>query len=302
MALKMLNKITYNIQTSKSLGWQPDWFGASKFDGELIRAITQWQKENKLKADGMVGPVTFRRIYAQRKANEAAVQTPPILTGQKHIIHNNKKFKIDWDKVILWTDKEGMSVNSFNTVSADKERKPFMFVNHWDACLSSKDCVTVLNRRKLSVHFCIDNDGTIYQLMDTQHIAWHAGGRNWNANSVGVEIANAYYLKYQNWYVRNGFGERPIVNDAICHNVKMPKFLGFYPVQLEALKALWKACNEALDIPLDWPKDANGKLVTGVDKNCESSNFKGIINHYNLTRNKIDCAGLNIDELIKSLK
>ena len=43
-----------------------------------------------------------------------------------------------------------------------------------------------------------NDDGTIYQLLDTQHAAWHAGGRLWNHTGIGVEIANAYYLKYQN--------------------------------------------------------------------------------------------------------
>ena len=59
------------------------------------------------------------------------------------------------------------------------------------------------------VHFAIDNDGTIYQFMDCNHIAWHAGSSKWNNNSVGVEIANAYYPKHQGWYKSKGFGERP---------------------------------------------------------------------------------------------
>ena len=47
-----------------------------------------------------------------------------------------------------------------------------------------------------SLYFCIDNDGTIYQLLDTQHAAWQAGTRVTNLASVGVEISNAYYKKY----------------------------------------------------------------------------------------------------------
>ena len=74
-------------------------------------------------------------------------------------------------------------------------REPKLFVNHWDVCLNSKSCFKVLQNRGLSVHFLIDNDGTIYQTMDMQHIAFHAG--NHNDVSIGVEISNAYYPKYQ---------------------------------------------------------------------------------------------------------
>ena len=31
-------------------------------------------------------------------------------------------------------------------------------------------------------------------------------------------------------------------------------------------------------------------------------NFRGFINHYNLKRSKIDCAGLDIDALLKDIK
>ena len=55
------------------------------------------------------------------------------------------------------------------------DRKPTFFVNHWDVCLSADSCAKVLNKRGISVHFLIDNDGTIFQMLDTQHKAWHAG-------------------------------------------------------------------------------------------------------------------------------
>ena len=38
--------------------------------------------------------------------------------------------------------------------------------------------------------------------------------RTWNDRSVGVEISNAYYTKYQSWYEKRDFGPRPIITDA----------------------------------------------------------------------------------------
>ena len=135
------------------------------------------------------------------------------------------------------------------TRMGNKERDIKYFVTHWDVCLSSESCVKVLNRRGLSVHFCIDNDGTIHQLCDLNDIAHHAGGSH-NSHCIGVEIANAYYPKYQDWYKRNGFGERPLITDGQVHGTKMKPFMDFYPVQKEALKALYLACHEGLGLSL----------------------------------------------------
>ena len=77
--------------------------------------------------------------------------------------------------------------------------------------------------------------------------------------------------------------------------------MGFYPVQIEAAKALWKAIHSALDIPLECPT-ANGKMIETVDPECELSKFKGFINHYNLTKRKIDCAGLDLLTHLEDIK
>jgi N-acetyl-anhydromuramyl-L-alanine amidase AmpD len=40
---------------------------------------------------------------------------------------------------------------------------------------------------RVSAHFCIDRDGTVYQLVDTERTAWHAS--QVNSRSVGIEHA-----------------------------------------------------------------------------------------------------------------
>jgi hypothetical protein len=82
----------------------------------------------------------------------------------------------------------------------------------------------------------------------------------------------------------------------------MGPFLGFYDVQLQALKALWEAVNKGLGIPLEYPQNADGSLNTGVHKDCERGKFRGICNHYNITKQKTDCAGLDLPKLIDELK
>jgi N-acetyl-anhydromuramyl-L-alanine amidase AmpD len=137
--------------------------------------------------------------------------------------------------------------------------------------------------------------------MDAQHVGWHAGSRKINAKSIGVEISNAYDLKWQQWYKKNGFGERPIVDDAWVHGNKLKSHLGFYPVQLEALQALWEAVHNACGIPLETP---TGSAKNAYTADVSSGRFKGFVSHYHITKRKIDCGGstLDIEKLLEDLK
>ena len=86
------------------------------------------------------------------------------------------------------------------------------------------------------------------------------------------------------------------------HGSTLDPFLGFYDVQLEALQALMKAMNKAYDIPLVCPTAPNGTTSTGVSKVAASGRFKGFISHYHLKRTKIDCAGLDLKQLLEEIK
>ena len=304
-----VDKVFYNQASAAKLGWEPSWFGCEHNDEQLVVAIRKWQRKSKIASDGMCGPSTYRRIWTERQADihdYAPAPSRQCGVGQKHIVHNSKFLPIEWDKVVLWNEEDGQQCDKGNyyDYSGKPDRKPTNFTNHWDVCLSSEACARVLNRRGVSIHFNIDNDGTIYQLLDTQHGAWQAGHWYGNKHGIGVEISNAFYTKYQGWYEKNGFGPRPVVaeGDAIVHGVGLQEHLGFYPIQIEALKKLWKALHLGLDIPLDFPKNADGSLCTTVHPDVTGGTFKGFNNHYNFTRKKIDCAGLPLDELLKEVK
>jgi N-acetylmuramoyl-L-alanine amidase len=49
---------------------------------------------------------------------------------------------------------------------------------------------------KVSAHYCVDEDGTVYRLVGEDRRAWHAGAASWagagdiNARSIGVELVN----------------------------------------------------------------------------------------------------------------
>lgn len=61
---------------------------------------------------------------------------------------------------------------------------------------------------KLSAHYLIDDDGTIYQLVADEKRAWHAGVSHWNGrdnvnnNSIGIELQNGgmtYKEQFGDW-------------------------------------------------------------------------------------------------------
>ncbi len=299
-----MDKVFYNQASATKLGWTPEWFGAYEFDESLVKAIREYQKANGLTADGLCGPTTYRRIWTERESKLSNYMPPQ--TGdnsESHIIYNNDYFPIDWPKVVLPFMKDGKRhTKGYKKVTT--KRKPDMFVTHWDVCLNSDSCFRVLTRRGISIHFTIDNDGTIRQHLDMNHIGWHAGSSKWNAKSIGVEVSSGYYTKYQPWYVRHGFGERPVIEDAEVHGKKMDPFLGFYPVQEQALKALYKAVHNATGIPLVAPKsgDDDFKTLRSVSKQAAAGRFKGFVSHYHLTRKKIDCAHLDIQKILEEIK
>lgn len=289
-------EIQYNKKTSAKFGWHPNWFGADDFDVNLIENIKVFQREHKLNDDGMCGSATYRRIFTDRESEISYYEEKEFDGGEKHIVYNGIFYPIEWNKVILWDEKNGLKAKEGNYRAVIGEPRDIkLFVNHWDVCLNSKSCQSVLDQRGISVTFLIDNDGTIYQTCDMQHITYHAG--NVNSFATGVEISNAYYTKYQNWYIKNGFGERPI-NTGTVRGKELEEHLDFYPVQIEALQALWKAVSMACDLPLISPL-VDGKESDRFYDNAYNGNWRGLVHHFHVSNKKIDCGGLIIRDTIK---
>ena len=298
----MADKNWYNESSAAKLGWDPSWFGCEFFDEQLQSIIVEFQMEHGLDPDGMCGPGTFRRIFLEREAQ--IDEHEPSVPGRSdnHIIYNGHFYKINWPKVVLWSEAGGLKARKgcYRDRTAQGPREIRQFVTHWDGCVSSHSCQRVLNRRGISVHFLLDADGTIYQTMDCQHIGFHAGSRAANNWSIGVEINNAYYPQYQGHYVKRGLGERPMSHTSIVNGKRLEPHMGFYPAQLAALKALFRAVSEATGLPLKCPMTDN-KMSTDTEESVASGAFRGFVHHYHLTKRKIDCGGLSLDTLLSEV-
>lgn len=298
-----MNKDFYNKSSATQLGWDPTWFGEKYYDDKLVRAIKKFQKQYGLTADGLCGPSTFRRIWTERQADIDDFK-PVNRKYSNYLVYNSNFIPIKWDKVVLWSEEGGLSAKPGNyyDYTGRAKRNIRLFVNHWDVCLDSTRCNDVLNKRGISVHFLIDNDGTIFQTLDMQHGAWHGSSGRVNRASVGVEISNAYYPKYQNWYEKRGFGERPIMKDVVVHGQKLPEFLGFYDIQIQAVQALWEAIESATAVEFKAPLDENGNTSTKYEQDVVYGKFTGIVSHYHCSKKKIDCGGMDIKKLIEEIK
>lgn len=94
-----------------------------------------------------------------------------------------------------------MQINKTYQSPNFNERKfaPYMIVLHYTGRPSCEEAITgwLCNPEKeVSSHYVIDEDGTIYQLVDEDKRAWHAGVSQWggerdiNSASIGIEIQN----------------------------------------------------------------------------------------------------------------
>ena len=72
--------------------------------------------------------------------------------------------------------------------------------------------------------------------------------------------------------------------------------MGFYPVQIDALKALMECVHNACGVELKTPKE------TTVVPSVKSGKYKGFVHHYNVVKSKIDCAGLELQSIIDTIK
>lgn len=78
------------------------------------------------------------------------------------------------------------------------ERKPNYVVIHDTSNDRAEDALRTLTdpARKVSAHWLIGRDGTLYQLVDERQRAWHAGVSHWggqmdmNSASLGIELDN----------------------------------------------------------------------------------------------------------------
>ena len=212
-------------------------------------------------------------------------------------------------RVIKWDETEGLNFLPFNRYIkrnvSDETLQTIIkqFTVHWSVTYKAKHMFTGLKARGLSCNFMIDDDSvddyaTIYQCLPINHGGYSQGGK-FNALGPGVEISYMPQLWDNDMYDPNDrkkwdVPEHP-QGTGYVHGAKLKVHLPT-EAQINSLKSLiWGFSELFPNVPATFPKDASGKYITGVLKNA--TNYTGLVNHYNLTRGKIDAAGLDLADI-----
>ena len=151
--------------------------GPGTFGAQTEAAVKKFQKDKKLPVTGFYGEQT---AAALKKALGGTTTTPP----------TQPPGKFDKPAVISapspnYDEREGADIDTI--------------VLHHTASNDGKADLSWMRNpnSKVSAHYMVDRDGTIYQLVGDDKRAWHAGKSELhgvptdvNARSIGIEIVN----------------------------------------------------------------------------------------------------------------
>lgn len=101
--------------------------------------------------------------------------------------------------------------------------KPSLIILHYTGMETAEGALTRLTdpAAKVSAHYTVDEDGTIYRHVDEAMRAWHAGHSFWrgesdiNAHSIGIEIVNPGH----EWGYRPFTGHQMKSLTALCKDI-----------------------------------------------------------------------------------
>ena len=134
-----------------------------------------------------------------------------------------------------------MTILDYPSPNFDERRdgeKPSLIVLHYTACQSAEHALHVLSDPhnkpgRVSAHYMIHEDGTIYKMVDENKRAWHAGIGGWqgrvddlNSASIGIEISNRSPVVGQTPEGKDIYGapnpytkEQLVSLVALCHQI-----------------------------------------------------------------------------------
>jgi hypothetical protein len=228
------------------------------------------------------------------------------------IVVAGQKFDIGC-RVILWDEPGGFSfyrnkkyaARDLDLTALQKEIKNFTL--HHSVTWNALQCYSALIGRNLSVNFIIDDnrnaDGcaTIYQCLDIKDAGWSQTVCNMTGPGCEIALQPAAWVNdnYYNDINQQNFKATPHKRiEDVVHGMKW-KCFGPTEAQHNSVIKMLSGFFEAFDLPKAFPKNADGTFCKTVIK--EPANFKGVLNHFNIDRNKIDCLGLDIQKIESAL-
>ena len=97
----------------------------------------------------------------------------------------------------------GVPVRWVGSPNFDLRRPQYVILHHTTNGTAVQALATLTDpARRVSAHYLVGRDGTVYQLVDERHRAWHAGASRWGADSdinsasIGIELDNDGHEPY----------------------------------------------------------------------------------------------------------
>jgi N-acetylmuramoyl-L-alanine amidase len=145
-----------------------------------------------------------------------------------------------------------------NKVKFENDRAEAIII-HYTAARSAESAASFLaTTPKASAHIVIGRDGTVYQLVPLNIIAWHAGissyggKNNWNNFSIGIELDNAGPLTKTGNEFTSWFGGKYPANEVmqgVHRNENASRYWHtFTQIQIETCEEVCKAIIEKYKI------------------------------------------------------
>jgi N-acetyl-anhydromuramyl-L-alanine amidase AmpD len=157
-------------------------------------------------------------------------------------------------------------------------------VLHWTGGTGdSRRVYDTLLEKQLSVHFCVDAAGKVWQYCDANSLCAHAGRlddgvTSANADTIAIEIIN--HARHE----QRGL-ERPMTAETI--NGRRMLHADFLPAQVESAVALCKALCTAYKLPLRVPVVADAIVARAMGRDAWER-FRGVVGHFHARSTKSD--------------
>jgi hypothetical protein len=254
----------------------------------FARGVSQLQRHifnDPALVDGKLGAGTWAALLAH---------FDPVKDTAEYWVQRGRRTPVNASFVpfVNFDQPGGLDLHRIGHFSSRRAAPPHLIVVHWGG-LNPKHCYDVFcdPARKVSSHAGIGVDVSgaprVYQYLDLQHVAWHAGWAN--SVSVGVDICQQPDVKWLDHYTRAGYSVEEIKNPT---NRGPSRVLSLDPRVAHATREAVKTLCAVLNIPLQVPRAANGQHIHDVlDKEMLFSGaFRGVVGHHHISPQKWDCA------------
>ena len=148
---------------------------------------------DECECDGMLGPNTYRAMMSELG-----------VVGGEYVLCGDERVRMpvrDEYRLVTFDEEGGLDLHRYSNYSRRRSGISSVCM-HWGG-LDARHCFRVFSTRarKVSSHFLIgleDGECVVYQVLDIQHKAWHAG--KYNEGSIGVDVCQQPSEKYLSYY------------------------------------------------------------------------------------------------------